>query len=307
MTNYPWKLQSYSDGANTLTQSPGPQTNHTLWKAVGLPALGCIVAYGRVFAECAGDINQYNPYNSIVCLDAYTGELIWEHTALRPVNSTLGYCAPVIDTSFTAEGMGYVYAGFNGSLCCFAAFDGALLWQVTPEQMSAFVPGLELGNYLVSVGPIFGDNIIFAVGDWNTQVFAVNRFYGTIAWATDVDGAFFWKIGNIPLANGKLYIADYAGVMHCLNATNGQNLWTTSTNSTLFGSTTMVANGKVYAGTNIPLSADNPTYGVVYCFNADTGKILWEYDKILGCCRLNICYNASSVYVRSGSLGFYWP
>lgn len=305
VTNNPWKLQSYSDGANALTPSPGPQTNHTLWKVVGLPALGCVVAYGRVFAECAGDINQYNPYNSIVCLDAYTGEIIWEHTALRPSDSTMGYCAPVVDDSYTAQGMGYVYAGFNGSLCCFAAFDGALLWQVTPEQMAAFVPGLALGNYLCSVGPIFGANIIFAVGDWNTYVFAVNRFYGTIVWATDMGGASAWKIGNIPMADGKLYIADYAGVMHCLNATTGQTLWTTTTNSTLFASMTMVANGKVYAGTNPPLNADGPTYGVVYCFDADTGKILWEYDKILGACRLNICYNASKVYVGSGSLGLY--
>lgn len=50
------------------------------------------------------------------------------------------------------------------------------------------------------------------------------------------------------IADGLLYVADFAGALHCLDAETGQVVWTHSTGSAIWGST-LVADHKVYLGT----------------------------------------------------------
>jgi len=78
-----------------------------------------------------------------------------------------------------------------------------------------------------------------------------------------------WKYTNIgrtistaSVADGLVYIAEYAGKIHCLDAKTGKPYWVHDTLSRIWGST-LVADGKVYIGTED---------GEVVIFNAGKEK-----------------------------------
>src|SRR5205807_621969 len=50
------------------------------------------------------------------------------------------------------------------------------------------------------------------------------------------------------ISNGLLFVADFSGFIHCLDANTGKPYWVYDTKSHIWGST-MVADGKVYVGT----------------------------------------------------------
>lgn len=54
-------------------------------------------------------------------------------------------------------------------------------------------------------------------------------------------------LSTVAIADGILYAADYAGVLHCLNPDNGEVYWTHDTGSHVWGSP-LVADGKIYLG-----------------------------------------------------------
>ena len=55
------------------------------------------------------------------------------------------------------------------------------------------------------------------------------------------------SISTVSVADGLVYAVDYAGVVHCLDADNGQAYWTHDTLGHIWGST-LAADGKVYIG-----------------------------------------------------------
>ena len=50
------------------------------------------------------------------------------------------------------------------------------------------------------------------------------------------------------IVDGLIYVPDFSGFVHCLDAETGQPYWTLDTKAHIWGST-MVADGKVYVGT----------------------------------------------------------
>ncbi len=55
------------------------------------------------------------------------------------------------------------------------------------------------------------------------------------------------SISTVSIADGLLYIAEYAGKVHCLDADNGKPYWVHDTQAHIWAST-LVADGKVYIG-----------------------------------------------------------
>ena len=78
------------------------------------------------------------------------------------------------------------------------------------------------------------------------------------------------------VAQGKLYIGDDKGFMHCYNADDGVEIWSKSRGDNIpIKSSPAIFDGKVYYGDN---------YGRFFCLSAENGKTEWMYqtgDKIV--------------------------
>ena len=55
-------------------------------------------------------------------------------------------------------------------------------------------------------------------------------------------------ISTVSIAEGLLFVGDYGGNIHCLDADTGKALWVHETQAHIWGSS-LVADGKVYIGT----------------------------------------------------------
>jgi len=55
------------------------------------------------------------------------------------------------------------------------------------------------------------------------------------------------SVSTASIADGLLYIPDFSGFLHCLDAKTGQVYWTHDTFAAVWGST-LVVDGKVYLG-----------------------------------------------------------
>jgi outer membrane protein assembly factor BamB len=54
-------------------------------------------------------------------------------------------------------------------------------------------------------------------------------------------------LSSCAISDGMIYLPDYAGVIHCLDAKTGAEIWSQDTEAHIWGST-LVADGKIYAG-----------------------------------------------------------
>jgi len=140
------------------------------------------------------------------------------------------------------------FAG-NTSLYCLNE-DGEELWNFSTDSKITNTPAI---NY---------DKVFFATED---KLYAVN-VDGTESWNTSLNGT----ISTAALAYGNVYIGSEDGVLHCINATTGNELWNFTANGKI-DSSPAIANGVVYFATNTP-------NGTMYALNAFDGNLVWNYS-----------------------------
>jgi outer membrane protein assembly factor BamB len=128
------------------------------------------------------------------------------------------------------------YRTKNGQPLKYATHDG-------PSEIISTVIAHEGRAYMViGQDPEHGDGVgmiscldLTARGDITGKAIWTNKSIGR-------------SISTPSLHEGLLYQAEYNGNIHCIDITNGKILWTYSTNSRIWSST-LVADGKVYCGT----------------------------------------------------------
>ena len=280
VTEYPYTTQYNSKEANAITPSEGPLTNHTLWTKQMQRVTGSVVAEGKIW------LSYDTPVSTIKCLDAYTGETIWEKFSTSGVVSTSG---PYLELSNNRVSTGFLYVVFDGAFQCYQALDGVLYWEVPVSEFQSFIgEDTAMGGEFAFVGPT-SDEYIFT-GDYfggdpgdimGAHVWAITkgRSGGTIEWATYVrDETDYWSGGPAAIADGVLYVGEYITNAHlnAIDAVTGDLLW-----STFIGGystyATAVVDGVVF--TNTSPGFDVPG-GSILALDAQGGDILWRYDTI---------------------------
>ena len=242
------------------------------------------VADGYVYFGCY-DRNVY-------CLNAFTGDKIWNYTTGNTVES----CPSVTG--------GYVYVGsWDGNMYCLDATTGEKIWNYTTgslvESSPAVVDGkvyfgsvdknvycldasngdkiwsYPTGNLIQSSPAVVGDYLY--IGSEDNNLYCLNASSGDKIWSYPTQG---WVDSSPAVANGYVYVgswvvdanqndvaSDAASDVYCLDASTGAKIWNYTTHGGV-NSSPAVTGGFVYVG-----GWDNN----VYCLNASTGAEIWTY------------------------------
>lgn len=196
-----------------------------LWAAkVGVGYSSCSVSRGRLYTmgsnKIADAAGQTNDTDSIYCLDAETGRLIWEHRYLCNARDPNGYhgsrATPTVDG-------GRVYTvSREGHLFCLDAGSGGVIWSKDFKKDYGSKPP----KWGFSGSPLIeGDWMLIEVGARGASVVAFDK----------ASGREIWKRGDDAAGYSSLVAFDHGArrclAVFCNNAIvgrrldNGEELW----------------------------------------------------------------------------------
>ena len=274
----------------------GALNGSLIWKFTTLDAVESSPAVANGMVYTGGDDGY------VYCLNALTGALIWKTFVNGDLPFTYGdivlKSSPVVSGGIVYVGSldGYLYAlnANNGNIvwqaktngpieCSPAVFDGAVyftseeptsgalykvdattgavIWKQELPYVSVFTGGDEmLGSPSVADGMVFTSSNV-------RDYYAINANTGAFIWNfTDPEAIEYIYCSPI-YVNGDLFIIDKFNIA-CLNAANGNTLWSFFTGDELYISPTY-ADGKIY---------DVTSQRDIYILNAnDNGTKLATY------------------------------
>lgn len=295
---------------NIPTSWDGASGENVKWKIeIPLPGYNSPVIWGnQVFVTGANATNQ-----SIYCYDLNSGNLIWEHEVTGIARGSNVKIKPTDDTGFAAPTVATdgknVYAIFaTGDLAC-VDLQGNRKW--------AKNIGIPDNHYGHSSSLLLWKNKLFIQFDTNEagKILALDATTGDLAWETPRTSKISWaspvlaNVGN----QYQLVLASSPEVA-AYNPETGKELWKLNCLSGEVGPSPGYNNGVIYAANEyaklIAIKPGNPpetlwesndylpevaspvainnllyiatSYGVVACFDANSGELKWEYEADQG-------------------------
>ncbi|MGE0703726.1 MAG: PQQ-binding-like beta-propeller repeat protein [Vicinamibacterales bacterium] len=189
---------------------------------------------------------------AIIALNKNTGELVWEDNSVEdrilhgqwssPSVGTIGGVLQVV----SAQGDGWVRG--------YVAETGEKLWEFDTNPKDAVWPRTR--NEVISTPVIYNDRVYIANGQDPEHGEGVGHFYAIDATKrgdiTESGVVFHFddirrSISTAAIADGLLYIPDFSGFLHCLDADTGEEYWVHDMVSAIWGSP-MIIGDKVYLG-----------------------------------------------------------
>jgi outer membrane protein assembly factor BamB len=188
---------------------------------------------------------------SIIALNKKTGQLVWEDNSVEdrilhgqwstPAVGQIGGVVQVV----SAQGDGWV-RGYDLS--------GKKLWEFDTNPKDSTWPRTR--NELIATPVIFQDRVYIGNGQDPEHGEGIGHFYAIDATKRGdiTQTGRLWQydkirrsISTAAVADGLVYISDFSGFLHCLDAKTGQPYWTHDTFAAIWGSP-FLADGKVYLG-----------------------------------------------------------
>jgi outer membrane protein assembly factor BamB len=128
-------------------------------------------------------------------------------------------------------------------------------------------------------GSVYSNGVIYRGLLDNTFV-AINGSTGKILWENKPSPYGFWCSGAAT-AYGMVYETNVDGYFYAFNATTGQIIWKYLGPGQYYPGFTLVADNKVYvcSGQGVPSPITGEGLSEFTCFDAFTGKVLWQVDK----------------------------
>ena len=190
---------------------------------------------------------------AIIALNKTTGKLVWEDNSVgnrilhgqwsTPTVGSIGGLVQVI----SAQGDGWVRG--------YEAATGKKLWEFDTNPKDSVWPRTR--NELIATPVIYRDRVYIANGQDPEHGEGVGHFYAIDATKRgDItqSGRIFHfdkirrSIATAAIADGLIYIPDFSGFFHCLDAETGREYWVHDLTAAVWGSA-LVADGKIYLGT----------------------------------------------------------
>jgi outer membrane protein assembly factor BamB len=187
---------------------------------------------------------------AIIALNKISGELIWEDNSVEDrilhgqwSTPTVGRIGGVLQ-AVSAQGDGWVRG--------YEAETGKKLWEFDTNPKASVWPRTR--NELIATPVIFEDRVYIANGQDPEHGEGTGHFYAIDATRRGditLTGAIWHfdkirrSISTAAIADGLVYISDFSGYFHCLDAKTGQLYWTHDVLAAVWASP-LVADGKVY-------------------------------------------------------------
>lgn len=188
----------------------------------------------------------------LIALDKETGQLVWRALPVgewilhgqwsSPAVAEIGGVLQVV----IGQGDGWV-RGFD-------AADGVTLWEFDTNPIEGEWPRTR--NNVIATPVVWKDTVFIANGQEPESGEGPGRLHaidGTqrgdisesgLVWRNE---AIRRSVSTVAIDAGLLYVADFSGYLHCLDAATGEELWVYDTFSAVWGSP-LVVDGKVYLG-----------------------------------------------------------
>ena len=219
-----WPGWSFVRGPNYDGRSPEvrladswpPEGPPVLWtRELGQGYSAFVAAADRVYTQTQSLTGQY-----VVCLEADTGETIWEYRYEWPYEALGVYPGPRA-TPTVHEGRVY-FAAPSGLIGCLTGDKGELCWSVNlKEEYDG--QGTQYGY---ACSPVVTDGKVFLpVGGKGASMVALDTIDGTIVWKSGDDPSSYNPALPITL-NGQQQVVGY--LQNCLvgcDPTTGKQLW----------------------------------------------------------------------------------
>jgi outer membrane protein assembly factor BamB len=189
---------------------------------------------------------------SIIAVHKNTGDLMWEDNSVQdrilhgqwstPAVGEIGGVVQVV----SAQGDGWVRG--------YVAQTGEKLWEFDTNPKDSVWPRTR--NELIGTPVIFQNRVYIANGQDPEHGEGIGHFYAIdptkrgditqsgLVWHYD---GIRRSISTAAVADGLVYISDFSGFLHCLDANTGKPYWTHDTFAAIWSSP-FVADGKVYLG-----------------------------------------------------------
>jgi outer membrane protein assembly factor BamB len=189
---------------------------------------------------------------AIIALNKNTGELVWEDNSVEDrilhgqwSTPTVGRIGGVLQV-ISAQGDGWVRG--------YEAETGKKLWEFDTNPKDAVWPRTR--NELIGTPVIYEDRVYIANGQDPEHGEGTGHFYAIdptkrgditksgLVWHFDKIRR---SISTAAIVDGLVYIPDFSGYFHCLDAKTGQLYWTHDLLAAVWASP-LVADGRVYLG-----------------------------------------------------------
>jgi outer membrane protein assembly factor BamB len=189
---------------------------------------------------------------SIIAVNKNTGKLVWEDNSVQGRILHGQWSTPSVgkiggvDQVVSAQGDGWVRG--------YEALTGKKLWEFDTNPKDSVWP--KTRNETIGTPVIYEDKVYLANGQDPEHGEGVGHLYaidGTKRGDITQTGR-VWQFDKIrrsistaSIADGLLYIPDFSGFLHCLDAKTGQEYWSYDTFAAVWAST-LVVDGHVYLG-----------------------------------------------------------
>jgi outer membrane protein assembly factor BamB len=189
---------------------------------------------------------------AIIALDKNTGKLLWEDNSVEDrvlhgqwSTPAVGQVGGVVQL-VSAQGDGWVRG--------YGALSGEKLWEFDTNPKDSVWP--KTRNELISTPVIFNNRVYLANGQDPEHGEGIGHFYAIDATRrgdiTESGRIFHYtkirrSISTAAIADGLVYIADFSGFLHCLDAETGSPYWVHDMFAAVWGSP-FIAEGRVYLG-----------------------------------------------------------
>jgi outer membrane protein assembly factor BamB len=189
---------------------------------------------------------------AIIALNKNTGELVWEDNSVEDrilhgqwSSAAVGELGGVVQVVM-GQGDGWVRG--------YQAVTGEKLWEFDTNPKDAEWPRTR--NNIISTPVLYNDRVYIGNGQDPEHGEGVGHFYcidptkrGDI---TETGRVWHYDkirrtISTAAIHDGLIYIPDFSGFLHCLDADTGEPAWVHDTFAAVWGSP-LIADGKLYLG-----------------------------------------------------------